>query len=167
MATTLKQASESLRLAKTIAIRKPMTTFSTSREIPATPEQVFAAISHPERLARWWGPAGFTNTFAVCEFEPGGRWSFTMHGPNGSNYPNENVFAEIEPPRKVVIQHVSEPKFRLTIALTPSTTGTLLSWAQAFESADIASRIEHIVVPANDQNLDRLTAEVLHPSAGN
>jgi hypothetical protein len=44
-----------------------MTTFKTSREIPATVEQVFAAISDSERLARWWGPAGFTNTFNVCE----------------------------------------------------------------------------------------------------
>ncbi|WP_155898004.1 SRPBCC family protein [Allocoleopsis franciscana] len=40
-----------------------MTTFKTSREIPATMEQVFAAISDSERLARWWEPAGFTNTF--------------------------------------------------------------------------------------------------------
>ena len=138
-----------------------MTTFNTSREIPATVEQVFAAISNPERLARWWGPAGFTNTFKVCDFKNGGRWSFVMHGPDGSNYPNENVFAEIEAPGKVVIQHVSEPKFRLTILLAPSATGTLVSWSQAIENSEVAKRIEHIVVPANEQNLDRLSAEVL------
>lgn len=138
-----------------------MTTFSTSREIPAPVEQVFAALSDPQRLARWWGPAGFTNTFSVCEFKTGGRWSFVMHGPEGDNYPNESVFAEIEAPSSVVVQHVCEPKFRLTIALTASRAGTVVSWAQAFESADVASRIEHIVVPANEQNLDRLSAEVL------
>jgi uncharacterized protein YndB with AHSA1/START domain len=138
-----------------------MTTFDTSREIPATVEQVFAAISDPERLARWWGPAGFTNTFHFCEFKPGGRWSFIMHGPNGNNYPNENVFAEIEPLRKVVVQHVSEPKFHLTIGLAPVATGTVVSWSQAFESSAVARQIEHIVVPANEQNLDRLAAEVL------
>ncbi len=138
-----------------------MTTFNTAREIPATVEQVFAAISNPERLARWWGPAGFTNTFKLCEFKNGGRWSFIMHGPNGSDYPNENVFAEIESPGKVVVQHVSEPKFRLTIVLTPSAMGTVVSWSQAFESSEVASRIEPIVVPANEQNLDRLSAEVL------
>lgn len=88
-----------------------MTTFNTSREIPATPEQVFAAISDPQRLARWWGPAGFTNTFSVCEFKNGGRWSFVMHGPDGHSYPNESVFADIEPPHKVVVQHVVEPIF--------------------------------------------------------
>lgn len=143
-----------------------MTTFNTSREIPATVEQVFAAISDPARLSRWWGPAGFTNTFSVCEFKPGGRWSFIMHGPDGSNYPNENVFAEIEPPGKVVVQHVSEPKFFLTITLASSATGTVVSWSQALESAELASRLEHIVVPANEQNLDRLSVEVLRQPGG-
>lgn len=141
-----------------------MTTFSTSREIPASVGQVFAAISDPERLKRWWGPAGFTNSFNVCEFRSGGRWSFTMHGPDGQNYPNENVFADIEPPRLVVVQHVVKPLFRLTIALAPSAAGTVVSWSQVFESPEVASRIEHIVVPANEQNLDRLSAEVLRSS---
>jgi uncharacterized protein YndB with AHSA1/START domain len=139
----------------------PMSTFSTSREVPATVEQVFAAFSDPERLARWWGPAGFTNTFSVCEFKPGGRWAFTMHGPDGGNHPNESVFAELEPPTRIVIQHVSKPRYRLTIVLASSAVGTVVSWSQAFESSDVAKRIEHIVVPANEQNLDRLAAEVL------
>ena len=141
-----------------------MTSFTTSREIRASVEQVFAAISDPERLNRWWGPAGFTNTFTVCEFKPGGRWSFVMHGPNGHDYPNENVFAEVESPRKVVVQHVVEPLFHLTIALAPSAAGTIVSWSQAFESAETASRVEHIVVPSNEQNLDRLSLEVLRQS---
>ncbi len=143
-----------------------MTTFNTSREIPATVEQVFAAISDPKRLSRWWGPAGFTNTFTVCEFKNGGRWSFTMHGPDGRNYPNENVFAEIESPRKIVVQHASEPKYHLTIVLSSSAVGTVVSWSQAFESSEVASRIKHIVVPANEQNLERLSVEVLRKLGG-
>jgi uncharacterized protein YndB with AHSA1/START domain len=144
-----------------------MTAFKTIREIPATMEQVFGAISNPERLARWWGPAGFTNTFKVCEFRNGGRWSFTMHGPNGANYPNESVFAEIEPQRKVVVQHVSEPKFRLAIVLTASARGTVVSWSQEFDDSKVARRLEQIVVPANEQNLDRLSAEVLGEARSN
>ena len=143
-----------------------MTTFTASLEIPAAPEQVFAAIRDPQRLARWWGPAGFTNTFSICDFQNGGRWSLTMHGPDGKNYPSENVFAEIEPSRKVVVEHASEPKYRLIITLTPSPAGTVVSWSQTFESADVARRIEHIVVPANRQNLERLADEIRrHPSA--
>ncbi len=143
-----------------------MSPFSTSRDIPASVQKVFAACRHPERLARWWGPAGFTNTFSVCEFKPGGRWSFVMHGPDGRDYPNESVFAEIEAPTKIVVQHISEPKFRLTIRLTPSAAGTMVAWSQAFENPEFASKVEHIVVPANEENLDRLTAEVMHPPAG-
>jgi uncharacterized protein YndB with AHSA1/START domain len=140
-----------------------MTTFQTSREIPATVERVFAAISSPERLARWWGPAGFSNTFHRCEFSTGGRWSFVMHGPDGGNYPNESVFAEIVAPTRVVVQHVSEPRFRLTITLAASAAGTVVSWSQVFENAEFGKRIEHIVVPANEQNLDRLSAEIVGP----
>jgi uncharacterized protein YndB with AHSA1/START domain len=138
-----------------------MTTFETSRDIPAPVEQVFAAISNPDRLARWWGPAGFTNTFAVCEFKAGGKWSFTMHGPNGANYPNESVFTEIAAPNKVVIQHLSEPKFTLTIVLTASANLTKVYWSQAFADPAVAAKVRSVVIPANEQNLDRLTAEVL------
>ncbi|MBK7501931.1 MAG: SRPBCC domain-containing protein [Burkholderiaceae bacterium] len=138
-----------------------MTTFNHSRDIPATPAQVFAAISTPERLARWWGPNGFTNTFSEFDFKTGGKWSLVMHGPDGANYPNDNVFGEIIPNQKVVVEHPMQPVFRLTIELAPSSTGTLVTWAQTFESDDVARQIEHIVVPANDENLQRLQAEVL------
>jgi uncharacterized protein YndB with AHSA1/START domain len=137
-----------------------MTTFTTSRDINASIDHVFAAISDPTRLAKWWGPAGFTNSFSLFEFKNGGRWSFVMHGPDGKNYPNENIFTEIVAPNKVVIKHIFEPIFELTITLTPSETGTLLSWAQALEDPKVAESIKHIVVPANEQNLDRLEAEV-------
>ena len=138
-----------------------LTTFQTRREIPASPDQVFAAFSDPQRLARWWGPAGFTNVFSVCEFKPGGKWSFVMHGPDRGHYANESVFAEIEPARKVVVQHVSQPKYLLTITMDPSAAGTTVSWTQVFENAEVARKIERIVVPSNEQNLDRLTEEVL------
>jgi uncharacterized protein YndB with AHSA1/START domain len=138
-----------------------VSTFQASRDIPAPAEKVFSAFSDPERLARWWGPAGFTNTFDICEFKTGGRWVFVMHGPDGGNYPNESVFEEIEPPAKVIVRHVSKPTYSLTITLTPSANGTTVSWTQTFDDVDVARRIEHIVVPANEQNLDRLSAEVL------
>lgn len=138
-----------------------MPPFITSRDLPASPAQVFAAISTPERLARWWGPAGFSNTFTVCDFQPGGRWSFVMHGPDGASYANENVFAEIEAPGRVVIDHVCEPTFRLTIRLEATATGTRVAWEQVLDNAAFAEQMRHIIVPANEQNLDRLTAEVL------
>jgi len=84
-----------------------------------------------------------------------------MRGPDGRTYPNESVFEAIASPGKIVIRHVSEPKYRLTIGLPPSAAGTVVSGSQAFENVKIASRIEHVVVPANERNLDRLSVEVL------
>lgn len=139
-----------------------MTTFRTSRDIEVTPDGVFAAFADPDRLARWWGPAGFTNTFNVCEFMAGGRWSYVMHGPEAGHYQNESVFEEIEPGERVVIRHESNPKYRLVITLTPTANGTRVLWEQTFDSEEIARRVEKVVVQANEQNLDRLTAEVQH-----
>lgn len=137
-----------------------MTTFATSRTLPAAPSDVFAAIADADRLARWWGPHGFSNRFAICEFRPGGRWIFDMIGPDGKSYPNESVFAAIEADRQVVINHVCPPHFTLTITLEASPDGTLVRWQQAFVDAAVAEAVRAIVVPANEQNLDRLQAEV-------
>jgi uncharacterized protein YndB with AHSA1/START domain len=51
-----------------------MTAFRRSRAIPASPSAVFTAFKDPSRLARWWGPDGFTNTIHVFDFTPGGVW---------------------------------------------------------------------------------------------
>ena len=83
-----------------------------------------------------------------------------MHGPDGSDYANESVFAEIEPERRVVIDHVCQPFFRLTMELLPTAAGTQVVWTQVFADAAVAEAVRHIVEPANEQNLDRLAAEV-------
>jgi uncharacterized protein YndB with AHSA1/START domain len=131
---------------------------STERLIPATPREVFAAFEEPDRLARWWGPDGFTNTFERFDFTPGGRWVFVMHGPNGASYPNESVFREIEPDARIVIEHVVKPWYRLTVALADQDGQTRVSWVQEFESAEMAAKMRRISEPANEQNLDRLQA---------
>lgn len=142
-----------------------MSTFSSTRDLRAAPSAVFAAIKDPARLARWWGPNGFSNRFEVFEFQPGGKWVFEMIGPDGKVYPNESIFVTIEADRQVVIRHICLPLFTLTITLEPSPRGTLVHWGQAFADAAVASAIRHIVVPANEQNLDRLGAEVCQGAA--
>src|SRR5580704_3554206 len=129
---------------------------STERVLSVNPRKVFAAFEQPDRLAQWWGPNGFTNTFEQFEFTPGGRWVFVMHGPNGADYPNEAVFREIQPDTKIVIDHVSPPRFTLSVLLTAHGDKTHLAWIQEFESPEVAARMRSICEPANEQNLDRL-----------
>ena len=133
----------------------------TSRNIPASAAEVFAAFADPARLARWWGPEGFTNTFDVCEFKPGGRWIYTMHGPDGKDYPNECVFREILPAANVVIDHVILPLYTLTITLAEFGGTTTLTWQQEFDNCVFATKMYDFLTMANEQNLDRLIAEVL------
>jgi uncharacterized protein YndB with AHSA1/START domain len=138
---------------------------STERILSASPGEVFAAFEDPDRLARWWGPSGFTNTFERFEFEPEGRWVFTMHGPNGASYANESVFREILPDSRIVIEHVVQPWFRLTVTLAPQGEGTLLTWDQEFESPEFAEKMRPLSLTANEQNLDRLQALLAGESA--
>lgn len=137
-----------------------MTTFSTSRQFATTPTALFAAIQDPARLAMWWGPKGFSNRFTTFEFKVGGRWVFDMIGPDGTVYPNTSVFDHIEFDRQVIIRHDCQPYFQLTITLDPYAGGTLLRWEQAFDDAAVAQAVRHIVEPANEENLDRLNAEL-------
>ena len=137
-----------------------MTSFQTERHFSAAPDAVFAAIQDPARLARWWGPHGFTNRFEVFEFQPGGRWVFDMVGPDGKAYPNESVFEQIEANRLVVIRHTCQPHFTLSIQLEASATGTWVLCHQVYADAAVAAAVAHIVTPANEENLDRLGTEL-------
>jgi uncharacterized protein YndB with AHSA1/START domain len=136
----------------------PNTVASTERMLSFKPRNVFAAFEQADRLAQWWGPNGFRNTFEQFEFTPGGRWVFVMHGPNGADYPNEAVFREIQPDAKIVIDHVSPPRFTLSVLLTAQGDKTRLARIQEFENAEVAARMRPICEPANEQNLDRLQA---------
>lgn len=131
---------------------------STARVLQAAPEAVFQAIADPTSLARWWGPAGFRTTFHSFEFREGGHWAHTMHGPDGSDYANECRFAQIVPHQRVVIAHLSAPRFQLTITLAPQDGGTRVHWHQAFEDAETCARLAPMCAPCNEQNLDRLAA---------
>lgn len=131
-----------------------------SRLILATLEEVFAALSVAERVARWWGPAGFSNTIHSFEFFPGGRWLLTMHGPDGKDYPNESRFILIEPGKAIEIEHLTGHHFILRVDLSPKPAGTMVRWRQTFDSVEHFQRIAGFVGPANEQNLERLAQEV-------
>lgn len=137
-----------------------MSVFRHAREIPADAAAVFSAIEDPARLARWWGPEGFTNTFHTFEFRQGGSWLFTMHGPDGASYENQSEFLEIVPNTLVRIKHVNLPHFELSITLTPGASGTIVSWVGVFENHEFAENMREFLERANEQNLDRLANEV-------
>jgi uncharacterized protein YndB with AHSA1/START domain len=131
----------------------------TIRVFNAAVKNVFSAWTNPELLRRWWGPKGFSNTFHVFDLRPGGDWKFTMHGPDGSNYPNESVFIEIEEPKKIVLNHISKPRFRLTAEFEDEGNNrTKLLFQQLFETVEEYNKVKVFAVDANEENMDRLQA---------
>jgi len=137
-------------------------TLSTTRVLPYPPEAVYSAFASGPVLTSWWGPKGFTNTFEVFDFTVGGRWVFTMHGPDGTNYANTSRFEALEPGQRVVIRHDCQPYFTLTVTLSKVDGGTHLAWDQAFDSAETAQAVKARVGTANEENLDRLALALAH-----
>jgi uncharacterized protein YndB with AHSA1/START domain len=64
----------------------------------------FKAWTDNERLARWWGPHGFTNP--ICEFDPrpGGAILIHMRAPDGAVYPMKGVVEELGFPERLVFK---------------------------------------------------------------
>ena len=131
-----------------------------TRVFAHSPAAMWAAFADPARLARWWGPAGFRNSFDEFDLRVGGAWRFTMHGPDGKDYPNHNTFRAVAPGRELSFQHESAPRFVMTMLLRPEAGGTRLIWRQRFETAGLKEALAAIVVPSNEQNFDRLAAEL-------
>jgi len=135
-------------------------THVTQRTIDAPCELVFSVFCNPEKLARWWGPDGFTNSFREFDLRVGGYWRFTMHGPDGRDYLNESCFLEVVENERVVIEHFSGHHFILTITFSRIGDTTIVGWHQLFDTVEHYRQIADFVSQANEQNLNRLEAEV-------
>jgi uncharacterized protein YndB with AHSA1/START domain len=133
----------------------------TTRIFNASRGAVFSAWTNPELLKQWWGPKGFTNTFHEFDLRTGGRWKFTMHGPDGGNYLNESVFIEITEPERIVLNHVSKPCFQLTARFEEvGNDRTKLIFEQLFPTVEEYNKVKGFAIDANEENMERL-ADVL------
>jgi uncharacterized protein YndB with AHSA1/START domain len=133
------------------------------RLIAAPREMVFAAFSDPKGLAQWWGPNGFTTTTDVLDFREGGEWIFTMHGPDGTDYPNYVLFTKIEAPRLIVHDHGvrknEPPLFKGSVSFEDQGGKTLVTLSLEVARAEQRDTLmTYGAVRGGIQNLERLDA---------
>ena len=149
------------RLGEYVAdIPDPERQIVSSRTFAVPPSQVFAAFTDPERLKKWWGPAGFTNTFHEFDFRPDGMWRFLMHGPDGTDYVNESQFVEIVDNERIVFDHLrTMHRFRMAMTFA-GRNETTLTWRMRFETVAECEKVKAFAGNANEQNFDRLAAEL-------
>jgi uncharacterized protein YndB with AHSA1/START domain len=71
--------------------------------IAAPPERVFQAITDPSQTTQWWGQSGmYRVTEAKSDLRPGGKWSSSGIGTDGTKFQVEGEYLEITPPRLLV-----------------------------------------------------------------
>jgi uncharacterized protein YndB with AHSA1/START domain len=154
----------SLLSQTTLPNDKPM--IITSRLIAAPRELIWMVLTTPEHLQHFWGPDGFSNTFKSYDLRVGKEARFTMHGPDGSEWPNRFVFLTINPPQLLRWQHDNggegEINHQFTGELELTDEGGKTRVELRIVEASMAARdaLPEFVFEGGRQNLDRLAAHV-------
>lgn len=84
------------------AYTKPDAEVTLVRVFDAPRDLVWKAWTDPEQLAKWWGPKGFTNPVCEIDVKRGGRILIHMTAPDGTPFPMNGVFHEVDPPYRLV-----------------------------------------------------------------
>jgi uncharacterized protein YndB with AHSA1/START domain len=69
-----------------------------SRTLPARRSRVFAALTEPEELAKWFGPHGFTARSVDVDLRVGGAYRIAMQPPEGEVFYLGGEFREVDSP---------------------------------------------------------------------
>jgi len=72
------------------------------RVFDAPRTHVYAALSRPDLLARWYGPPGFSLVSCEMDFRVGGNWRFVTRRTDGREIVQYGVYTEIVPPERIV-----------------------------------------------------------------
>ena len=81
-----------------VGAQAPMIT----REFDAPRALVFKAWTEAERLARWWGPKGFSVEVGSFDLRPGGVFHYSQRAPNGAELWGKFVYHEVVAPERLV-----------------------------------------------------------------
>lgn len=141
-----------------------------SRVYDAPVRAVWEAWTDPEQVAQWWGPRGFSITTHSKDLRVGGVWHYTMHGPDGVDYPNKTLYLEVEPGRRLVYDHGGNderaPLFRVTVVFSELGGKTRMEMSMALKTPEAAEETRAFIKKAGgNATWDRL-AEYLAGSAG-
>jgi uncharacterized protein YndB with AHSA1/START domain len=134
-----------------------------TRVFDAPRELVFDTWTDAKHISNWWGPRGFTTTTQEMDVRPGGQWIFVMHGPDGTDYPNEIVYLEVVRSERLVYTHGPAPIFDVTVTFEEiGSNKTRMTMRSFFASAEMRDQVaeEFGAVEGMHQTLDRFEEQV-------
>lgn len=102
-----------------------------TRWIDASPAKVFAALTDPSKIVRWWGPDAGPTLSAQADVRPGGRFSVTFRTEDGIEHTSYGVYREVVSNDKLVFtwhwRDVPEHESLVTVLLKAVNGGTELT----------------------------------------
>ncbi|MFO1329460.1 MAG: SRPBCC family protein [Rubrivivax sp.] len=145
--------------------------FRLTRVYDAPLRAVWDAWTIPAQVEQWWGPRGFTLTTHARDLRPGGIWRFTMHGPDGVDYPNVTRYLVVEPPKRLVYDHGGSDDapamFRVEVRFAEAGGRTTMELRFTLPTpeaaAEMARRVRHF---GGNATWDRLAEHLEERSSG-
>lgn len=142
-----------------------------TRVYDAPVSAVWDAWTIQEQVEQWWGPRGFTLTTHEKDLRAGGSWRYTMHGPDGVDYPNVTKYFVVEPHKKLVYDHGgtddTPPLFRVTVTFTEANGQTTMEMIFALASPEAAAETAKFIKKVGgNATWDRLAEHLGHAATG-
>lgn len=101
------------------------------RRIKAPPARVWAAITQPDQMLKWWGPDAGPTLSVVADVRPGGRFSVAFRLLNGDEHNPTGLYQEVVPEERLAftwdLPDAREPPSLVTFQLEPFEGGTILT----------------------------------------
>ena len=132
------------------------------RQYDAPVGVVWDAFTDDAQASQWWGPRGFSITTHSKELRVGGTWVYTMHGPDGKDWPNFTRYLEVEPHARLVYDHGatsadSAPLFRMTVLFRDLGGRTELELCMTLANPEVAQQTRAFIRAAGGNSTwDRL-----------
>src|SRR5438067_13061411 len=73
-----------------------------ARRIAAPADKLYRCWTDPELIPQWFCPKPWRAEVLKMDVRPGGGSEMTFHGPDGEAFPNNGVYLEVVPGRKLV-----------------------------------------------------------------
>jgi uncharacterized protein YndB with AHSA1/START domain len=130
----------------TLALLRP--SLMLKRRFNASPEQVYAAWTDPEKVSQWFGCSDATVIDAFFDVRVGGSYMIAIRKENGEEHRVGGIYRDVIPNRKLVFTWVPEGGLRaeslLTLIITPADSGSYLTLVhEQFVDAEERDRHEH------------------------
>lgn len=111
------------------------TSLTLVRKIKASPAKVWAAITEPDQMLKWWGPDAGPTLSVDADVRPGGRYSVVFRTMDGVERNPTGIYREVVAPERLVftwdLPGAAEPETLVTFLLRPIDTGTELTLTHA------------------------------------